>query len=178
MSFEPDSRAGASGLGRTAAWLAKQVEIGLAEVDLSLPQYRVLGLLDERSAISSDLAERLAVRPPSVTAIVDGLVARSLVERRTVESDRRRVDHVLTVEGRCILARADTAVEARLDAIAGCLNDPDDAGLALDGLVAWRRALGAYRSTLQHAAEPPPAAGSLGATSTKQTGVSTTVASR
>jgi len=50
-------------LGRTAAWLGKQVEIGLGTADLSLPQYRVLGLLDERSAVSSDLAERLAVRP-------------------------------------------------------------------------------------------------------------------
>jgi long-chain acyl-CoA synthetase len=69
-------------LGRTAAWLAKQVEIGLSSAELSLPQYRVLGLLDESSAVSSDLAERLAVRPPSVTAIVDGLVARGLVERR------------------------------------------------------------------------------------------------
>src|ERR1035437_9408039 len=61
-------------IGRTAAWLAKQVEIGLGSVDLSLPQYRVLGLLDESPAFSSALAERLAVRPPSVTAIVDPLV--------------------------------------------------------------------------------------------------------
>src|ERR1035437_5415210 len=86
-------------IGRTAAWLAKQVEIGLGSVDLSLPQYRVLGLLDESPAFSSALAERLAVRPPSVTAIVDGLVARGLVERRPVESDRRRVGHALTENG-------------------------------------------------------------------------------
>ena len=84
-------------MARTAAWLAKQVEIGLATADLSPPQYRVLGLLDEHSsAVSSDLAERLAVRPPSVTAIIDGLVGRGLVERRNVAADRRQVDHVLT----------------------------------------------------------------------------------
>ena len=102
-------------LGRTAAWLGKQVEIGLGTVDLSLPQYRVLGLLDEHSAVSSDLAERLAVRPPTVTAVVDGLVARGLVERRTVVTDRRLVDHVLTAEGRRLLAAADNAVHARLE---------------------------------------------------------------
>ena len=90
------------------------MEIGLATADLSLPQYRVLGLLDESSAVSSDLAERLAVRPPSVTAIVDGLVARGLVERRTVVSDRRQVDHVLTDSGRQALDTADAAVAARL----------------------------------------------------------------
>ncbi len=76
------------------------MEIGLGTADLSLPQYRVLSMLDGTSALSSDLAERLAVRPPTVTAVVDGLVARGLVERRTVEADRRRVDHVLTDHGR------------------------------------------------------------------------------
>jgi long-chain acyl-CoA synthetase len=132
-------------IGRAAAWLAKQVEIGLAAADLSAPQYRVLGLLDERSAVSSDLAERLAVRPPSVTAIVDGLVARGLVERRHVVSDRRQVDHVLTDSGRQALDLADAAVAGRLAEIAGCLDDPDESKRAFDGLVAWRNAFGAYR---------------------------------
>jgi long-chain acyl-CoA synthetase len=131
--------------GRTAAWLAKQVEIGLATAELSLPQYRVLGLLDESPAVSSDLAERLAVRPPSVTAIVDGLVARGLVERRTVVSDRRQVDHVLTESGRHALDTADTAVTGRLHEIAGCLGDQVETGRAFDGLAIWRRAFGAYR---------------------------------
>ncbi len=132
-------------MGRAAAWLAKQVEIGLAEADLSLPQYRVLGLLDESSAVSSALAERLAVRPPSVTAIVDGLVARGLVERRTVEGDRRRVDHVLTDHGRAALATADAAVDARLCEIATHLDSPSDTDRAFEGLALWRRALVASR---------------------------------
>src|ERR1700722_3659035 len=130
-------------IGRAAAWLGKQVEIGLAAADLSAPQYRVLGLLDERSAVSSDLAERLAVRPPSVTAIVDGLVARGLVERRHVVSDRRQVDHVLTESGRRALDLADATVADRLAEIAGCLNDADESKKAFDGLVAWRNAFGA-----------------------------------
>ncbi len=132
-------------LGRTAAWLAKQVEIGLDSVGLSAPQYRVLGLLDESSAVSSDLAERLAVRPPSVTAIVDGLVARGLVERRNVVSDRRQVDHALTDSGRHALATADAAVTDRLEEIAGYAPDPADTARAFDGLVAWRTALRSYR---------------------------------
>jgi long-chain acyl-CoA synthetase len=132
-------------LGRTAAWLAKQVEIGLASADLSLSQYRVLGFLDGSSAVSSDLAERLAVRPPSVTAVVDGLVSRGLVERRTVVADRRQVDHVLTASGRRALDTADAAVSARLADIASCLGDEAEAASAFDGLLAWRRALRAYR---------------------------------
>lgn len=128
-------------VGRTAAWLAKQVEIGLAAVDLSLPQYRVLGLLDESSAVSSDLADRLDVRPPTVTAVVDGLVGRGLVERRPVEGDRRRVSHALTPEGRRLLLAGDAAVFERLRATAESLSSARDRRLAFDGLEAWRHAL-------------------------------------
>jgi long-chain acyl-CoA synthetase len=125
--------------------LAKQVELGLASADLSLPQYRVLGILDGSPAVSSDLAERLAVRPPSVTAVVDGLVARGLVERRHVVSDRRQVDHVLTQTGRRALDDADAAVSARLRDIASCLGDEIESERAFGGLLAWRKALRAYR---------------------------------
>ena len=132
-------------LGRTAAWLSKQVEIGLGTADLSLPQYRVLSMLDGSSALSSDLAERLAVRPPTVTAVVDGLVARGLVERRTVETDRRRVDHVITPLGHRTLETADSAVDARLRQIAGHLGSAAEAEAAFEGLALWRRALIAWR---------------------------------
>jgi long-chain acyl-CoA synthetase len=131
--------------------MARQVEMGLASVDLSLPQYRILGLLDESSAFSSALAERLAVRPPSITAIIDGLVARGLVERHPVESDRRRVDHSLTDTGLTVLTAADAAVAARLCDIAGCLDDPAEAKRAFEGLATWRRAFIAYRAARKSA---------------------------
>ena len=141
--------AGATGadrrtIGRTAAWLSKQVEIGLATVDLSLSQYRILGLLDEHSAVSSDLAERLAVRPPTITAVVDGLVTRGLVERQPVAGDRRRVDHVLTAEGQTVLGAADAAVEVRLLEVTDSMDDPSATEEAFAGLISWRRALVAY----------------------------------
>ena len=64
--------------GRAVARLARQVEIALAAVDLTLPQYRVLGTLDGGPEASSVLAEKLVVSRPSVTGVVDGLVARGL----------------------------------------------------------------------------------------------------
>jgi long-chain acyl-CoA synthetase len=94
------------------AWLAKRVELALAQVDLTLPQYRVLGVLVEGSAAASGLAGRLAVRPSSVTAIIDGLVARGLVDRTHQEDDRRRIALRLTEEGERVLAEADLTVDA------------------------------------------------------------------
>jgi len=120
------------------------VEIGLGSVDLSLPQYRILGLLDEHSEVSSVLAERLAVRPPTVTAVVDGLVARGLVERQAVEGDRRRVGHALTAEGLAVLHGADAAIEARLVVVTDAMDDASATEEAFRGLATWRRALVAY----------------------------------
>ncbi|HEX3981631.1 MAG TPA: hypothetical protein VHW93_10415, partial [Acidimicrobiales bacterium] len=76
---------------------------------------------------------------------IDGLVARGLVERRTVEGDRRRVDHVITDHGRQVLDAADDAVNSQLQEIAGCLGNKTDTDRAFDGLAMWRRALLASR---------------------------------
>ena len=87
------------GAARALARLARHVEHTLASIDLSLPQYRALSLLGDGSTASSALAGRLAVSPPSVTAVIDGLVARGLVERQADPDDRRRLTLLLTPAG-------------------------------------------------------------------------------
>ena len=126
--------------GRVAAWLSKRVEVALAQVELTVPQYRVLGILAEGSAAASGLADRLAVRRPSITALIDGLEARGLVDRRQEDSDRRRVELRLTPAGAETLARADVAVDEYLIAIAGHLPDKEEA-MALRSLELWARAM-------------------------------------
>ena len=129
----------ATGAVRAVARLAKQVEVALAPLDLSLPQYRVLGLLADGSTASSVLARQLAVSPPSVTAVVDGLVGRELVERRADPQDRRRLTLLLTRDGKRLLAAADAAAEARLGEIAALLDD--DREECTGALVRWNEAL-------------------------------------
>jgi hypothetical protein len=55
------------------------------------------------------------------------------------------VDHILTAEGRQVLDAADKAVNTRLCELAGHLGSEEETDLAFEGLLAWRRALGAYR---------------------------------
>ena len=129
--------------GRVTAWLSKRVEFALAQMDLTLPQYRVLGILAEGSAAASGLAGRLAVRPSSVTAIIDGLVARGLVDRKHEEGDRRRIALRLTEEGARIVAEADLAVDAYLSSIAACLPDEDEL-MVLRSLELWGQALATF----------------------------------
>jgi long-chain acyl-CoA synthetase len=138
----------AAAAGRTVARLARHVEKALAEVDLSLAQYRVLAFLSEvDSAVASALAHRLDVSRPSITTLVDGLVARGFVERRPARDDRRRVEHRLTTDGEAALHRADHAVDERLAVLAGRL-DARDSAAAEAGLDAWRTALARAREAL------------------------------
>src|SRR5581483_7501695 len=117
-------------LGRVVARLARHVEVALAALDLSPSQYRALGFLAGGPEHASGLADRLSIRPPSLTAVVDSLVARELVERVDDPCDRRRVGHRLTEDGR---------LEELL-----ALVPPADAAAAAAGLEAWQRPLDAF----------------------------------
>jgi len=105
---------------RAAARFSKLLELALSDVNLSLPQYRLLLFLaraPEQRATA--LAGSLDVSPPSLTALVDGCVARGLVERVTSPEDRRRVLHLVTDAGRAALADADAVVAQRLADVVG-----------------------------------------------------------
>lgn len=143
---------------RALARLAKSAELALGGVDLSLPQYRVLVFLSEHhAAAASALATRLDVTRPTITALVDGLVARGLVQRRPASADRRRVEHHLTTAGERILAAGDAAVVARLEALAGHL-EPVEAAQAAQGLDRWGEALSRARAAYWSDAADPPSA--------------------
>jgi long-chain acyl-CoA synthetase len=118
-------------------------------------QYRVLGILGDGHEAASVLADKLAVSRPSVTGVVDGLVARGLVRRDPRGADRRRIDVGLTDEGRSVLAAADAEVQRRLIEIARHLEpDPELSAVgperAFTALETWHLALDAYR-TARHA---------------------------
>ena len=96
-------------------------------------------------ALPSSMADRLDVRRPSITAVVDVLVSKGLVVRSHGENDRRQVTHGITAEGRSVLAAADVAVETRLGKIAACLDTDAEATEAIRALSLWGRALVNWR---------------------------------
>jgi DNA-binding MarR family transcriptional regulator len=135
--------------------LSRQAETAMVEFSLSLAQYRVLDRLSGGRAVGKSLAEWLAVRPPTVTSLVDGLVARGLVRRTVDESDRRRVSHELTGPGRETYRAVTAAIAARLERVARHADDPEQAAAMIGALAAWNAALG--RASATHPATPPPA---------------------
>jgi DNA-binding MarR family transcriptional regulator len=135
----------AGGSGRTMAWLTREFANGLAEVDITATQYRILILLSNGSAMSSALADRLAVSPPSVTSAVDGLVNRGLVSRDHDKTDRRRIALGLTKEGVRALAQADHAADALFVDIAAAIGDSARSKRMIDDLELWNEALATRR---------------------------------
>ncbi len=59
-----------------------------------------------------DLAEKLSVRPPTVTKTINRLVAQGLVEKRSSETDLRQSRAYLTAEGAALVERVQKAQKA------------------------------------------------------------------
>jgi DNA-binding MarR family transcriptional regulator len=79
----------------------------LSEVEITLPQYRALVLLATRGPQRViDLAGRLDVNASTASRMVDRLVRKKLVGRRTDESDRRATTLELTDGGSRLVSEA------------------------------------------------------------------------
>lgn len=89
------------------------------------PQHLVLRLLSRSGPQRmSDLAEELSINPGAVTAMVDRLEARDLVERVRDDEDRRIVRVSLTAEGAEQLRESEADVRVQMREMFGVL-DPD-----------------------------------------------------
>jgi DNA-binding MarR family transcriptional regulator len=122
--------------------LARLAELALADERMSLTQYRVLRHLRRGRSIQSDLAFQLAVTKQSVTRLVDALVAKGYVTRRTDDDDRRRVIHAITAMGERALDDANARIERFLHAVLADLDDDADAAAAVRGVELFGQAMG------------------------------------
>ena len=121
----------------TIARLCRVLECN-ATADLTLPQYRVLGLLAGGDEKASLLASRVSVAKPTLTSIVDSLFERGFVAREVPDGDRRSVRLSITRAGRTALANAAAEFREVLDEVLAECVDPD---AVLDALDALRDAL-------------------------------------
>ena len=117
----------------TVARLSRLLENNVTSA-LTLPQYRVLGLLSTGDERATQLASRLAVTKPTLTALVDSLFDRGYVTRQTPAADRRAVRLSITAEGRTALGEAAEQFRVLLDDVIGRCKHPDAVLAALEEL--------------------------------------------
>jgi DNA-binding MarR family transcriptional regulator len=127
--------------------LAKVVELTLTDLGLTENQYRTLTLVEEGAPSLREFAVRLAMKPPNVTTLIDGLVRRDLIRRERDTADGRRIVLHLTAAGRTLLTRANAQTGAALARVASF--DEAHHHALLSGIDDWRPALDAVAADLR-----------------------------
>jgi DNA-binding MarR family transcriptional regulator len=82
---------------------------------LTMAQLRLMYtmLLDGEQA-AGELAEKMSVRPPTITGLTNRLIKQKLIRRLADPNDRRIVRVDLTAEGRRVISQIETASRAYL----------------------------------------------------------------
>ncbi|MFI6271580.1 MarR family winged helix-turn-helix transcriptional regulator [Micromonospora zamorensis] len=100
---------------RAERLLSRRLGAVLAEDALSIEAWRVLCLLaDGQGHPMSEVSAEASLPPGTLTKLVDQLVDRNLVFRRTDPMDRRRIRAYLTARGRREHDRLDQRIRANL----------------------------------------------------------------
>lgn len=99
--------------------------------ELSVPQFRTLAFLNRNPGSSlSDVAEHIGLTLPTMSKLIDSLVAHQLVTREISPADRRCVTLGLTPFGQTTFQSARQATQIQLAQLLAGLSDSERATVA------------------------------------------------
>ena len=127
-----------------------QATAGGPDAPLTLTQYRLLRRLDADAHRACELAAALDVTPTTISATLETLVRRALVERLPRGDDRRTVPLAITAAGREALAAGRARQAAALAELAAGLSAHERRALTtgLRGVARTLQARGALTPTI------------------------------
>ena len=102
---------------RTGSWIEDQIKLALRPFGLTHAQLNALYVLSERDpepVSASDLKGKILVSNPDVTRLMDRLVKKGYVLRKTCPENRRKIDISLTGSGRDLFEQAHQTVKQAL----------------------------------------------------------------
>lgn len=98
----------------TTNWMVGLQKQTFKPYGITLQQFNVLRILrgqHPEPISTSDIRERMLDRMSDVSRIVDRLVRKELVERKTCKADKRLVDVVITSQGLALLTETDPKID-------------------------------------------------------------------
>lgn len=108
----------------TNNWLTEKIKDFLSAEDITLQQFNILRILrgsHPQPLSTLTIRERMLDKMSDTSRIVDRLLLKGLVSKKTCPSDKRLVDISITAEGKKVLAKIDrnekqmVAIMANLD---------------------------------------------------------------
>ena len=87
--------------------------------DLSIADWRVLSIIANGEGSPSRIADRLLLSRPTISATLDSLSKRGLIERMAMPDDARAASISLSVDGADQLARAEVRMSRQLELLCG-----------------------------------------------------------
>lgn len=88
---------------KTGEWLEERIKTALKPYGLTHAQLNVLYILaevDPEPRAALDVRERILVKSPDLTRLLDRLIDKELICRETCSENRRKIDITLTDKGR------------------------------------------------------------------------------
>ena len=86
----------------------------LKPYEISLQQFNVLRILrgrKEKLANLSTIQKRMVHKNSNTTRLIDKLIEKFLVERKTCKENRRKIELIITPKGKSILSELDLVIE-------------------------------------------------------------------
>ena len=111
----------------TYGWAIEKIRDFLSREDITHQQYNILRILrgaHPKPLSTLQIRERMLDKMSDTSRIVDRLVLKELVEKRTCSQDKRLVDVTITLKGQALLKKLDEA-SAEMDAVMNNLNDAE-----------------------------------------------------
>lgn len=103
--------------------VSKELDRVLSEVGASAEQWRVLDKLsDEKGLPIGELAQQLSMNPPTMTKLIDRMVAAGLVQRIVDDEDSRRVLVFITDSGLVLFGKLSQKATEFHEVLAESLN--------------------------------------------------------
>lgn len=117
----------------THGWLLEKIKDFLASEDITPQQFNILRILrgaHPKPLSTLQIRDRMLDRASDTSRIVDRLLLKELVEKKTCNKDKRLVDVTITEKGQQLLARLDEAQE-KMDDLVGTLSEGEAEQLSL-----------------------------------------------
>ena len=111
----------------TYGWAIEKIKDFVAKEDITHQQYNILRILrgaHPKPLSTLQIRERMLDKMSDTSRIVDRLVLKELVQKRTCSKDKRLVDVTITEKGQALLARLDDAA-AEMDAVMNNLSETE-----------------------------------------------------